>query len=138
MWTSLCALVAIVLLRGTHFDDPVISTLGLSLLGAFYAAGIATILGAPAHSAGSRIFCARPLLVLGKYSYAMYIFHQAIIIGLTVKGVSVKSLESILHSSILAEVAFSTVAVTATLSAAIASWWLIEKPFLSLKRLFSY
>lgn len=126
------------LLRGTHFDDAVVSTLGLSLLGIFYAAGIATVLGAPRRSAGRRIFCARPLLVLGKYSYAIYIFHQAIFIGLTVKGVSVNSLESILHSSFLAAVAFSTVAVTASLAVAIATWWLIEKPFLSLKRLFSY
>jgi peptidoglycan/LPS O-acetylase OafA/YrhL len=143
-WASRFTVVAfvgvaiIVFLRGTLFTDPVVSTVGLSLIAILYASALACVLATPLGSALRRPFCITPLRLLGKYSYATYVFHQFIIVGLVAMGISSITLASRLHSKIWGDLAFGAIAGATTLGCAVASWWLFEKRFLSLKRAFSY
>jgi peptidoglycan/LPS O-acetylase OafA/YrhL len=134
---ALVGVTAATLIRGTDFKDSIIVTAGISLVGLLYAAALGTVVSAPE---GSRVrsglrLC--PLRFLGKYSYAIYMFHQAIITVL-LKRTSPASLATQLHSILAGDVAFCLIVGTASVVAAMASWWLLEKRFLALKRAFSY
>lgn len=134
---SLAAFAVVGLTRGLDFKDPVVVTAGISLLDLFFASSLAAILSAPAESVIRSPFRSSALRTVGKYSYAIYIFHQAIIIGLCTKNLP-SLLIARLHSKLFADIAFSTLACALSFAAALASWWLIEKRFLALKRVFQY
>jgi peptidoglycan/LPS O-acetylase OafA/YrhL len=135
---SLVGLSAILPFRGTKPLDPVVVTVGLSLVALCYVSVLGGILSTPPGSVMRRPFCLPPLQMLGKYSYAIYVFHQAVIILLVIGGFSATALAARLHARIFGEVAFGSLAVATSLGAAMASWWLIEKRFLALKRAFRY
>ena len=83
------------------------------------------------------LFEARPLRVLGKYSYAIYLFHFPIVLllrrGLGERG----SLPRALGSQIPAQLLFYAVASIVALLLAAASWHLYERRFLRLKDRFA-
>lgn len=93
---------------------------------------------APAGSLVGRALGSRPLLVAGTYSYALYIFHVAVRDGLLSAGLSPDRVPAIAGSALPGQMAFNAVAVAASLAVAAASWHLLEKHFLALKRLFPY
>jgi peptidoglycan/LPS O-acetylase OafA/YrhL len=76
----------------------------------------------------------RVLRTLGKYSYAMYVFHL-FVISLLAKAFPMRRL---FGSADLGFLAWSAGAVVGTLAVALLSWSLFERPILSLKRFFSY
>ena len=78
----------------------------------------------------------RPIRWLGKYSYGIYIFHQ--IIGVFVGTVLIGFLHAHLHSKVLFHVAWMASIVAITLPLSVASFRFYERPFLRLKRHFSY
>ena len=79
----------------------------------------------------------RPLRVLGKYSYAMYVFHQ-LLIPIFNQYASVESLYAATGREALAQVLHALVMVVGSLALAFLSWHLYEKYFLRLKRHFEY
>jgi len=93
---------------------------------------------APARSWTARILGARPLRFLGKYSYALYLFHYPVIIYLSKRGLAAWRLASPGESTIPAQLLVMAVAFAVTLALSLASWHLLEQPFLRLKRLFPY
>lgn len=126
--------VLVVAERGFHSFDLSVQVVGQSLVAILSACLIAAaVTGGPAASRRLQAFLSwDALCMLGKYSYAMYLFHQPIqqflspILGEQVRGADTPWR--------LARLGLYIVLVLGlTLLAAMASWRLIEKPCLDLK-----
>ncbi len=124
-------------LGGTEVTDRLIVTVGISLLGLFYTSALGAVISAPEESIPRRGLRLPMLRFLGKYSYAVYVFHQAIIITMMHK-LPPASLAMKLHSTFGGWLAFAVIFGIVTISVAMASWWLLEKHFLAFKRAFAY
>jgi peptidoglycan/LPS O-acetylase OafA/YrhL len=79
-----------------------------------------------------RFFSAPFARFFGRYSYAMYVFHLAVIFFLP-KVISVVSQRALGHEVQPGLINFGLIALAVTVTAALVSWRLIEKPFLDLK-----
>lgn len=123
--------------RELHNDSPLVLTAGLTLLAFFFASLLLLALAAKPTSLSSRILTSVPLRTLGKYSYALYLFHL-LLLPLYNHFFSVEILRKPLHSYTLAGLTFTALATTASLLAAKLSWHLLESPCLTLKRHFPY
>lgn len=91
---------------------------------------------------GSRVdrgLTARPLTLLGKYSYGIYIYHPAMIhlVGWLFATASVGSALQAVHPAVGLSVRIALIAA-GTAAAVWVSWHGFERPFLSLKRYFEY
>ncbi len=135
--TSAVAFGVLAAFTGTDFDHRLMVVAGIFLLDLFFASGMAAMLTAPESSPLRIPFRWAPLRTVGKYSYAMYLFHQGIIVVLGYENVAWR-LTALLHSSLLDQIAFSILAAGLSFGAALVSWWLLEKRFLALKRYFPY
>ncbi|MFM9994885.1 MAG: acyltransferase family protein, partial [Phycisphaerales bacterium] len=98
-------------------------------------------------SALSRVFCSGVMRTLGKYSYALYLFHLPLraVIRDTLFGPKVDGPDGplvefpiIAGSQLPAQCVFWIVSSAATLAVAWLSWHLYEKHFLKLKKYFEY
>jgi len=134
---SLIGVAVVASTRGSDFTDPAMVSVGVLLLDLLYASLLGAILCAAAKSLVRAPFRLSPLRTLGKYSYAIYIFHQPTILGLHYAGLSVPGLMSRLHSRILGDLTYLGIVCAIVLGASMASWWLIEKRFLTLKHRFT-
>jgi peptidoglycan/LPS O-acetylase OafA/YrhL len=77
-WSALAALVGFVAVhRGFHSGDLLVDVLGQSIVGVLFASLIGTTLLSEGWLGErlERVFCSRWLSFLGKYSYAIYVFH---------------------------------------------------------------
>jgi len=115
-------------------NDPLMQTIGFSLLCALYGALLVQVLTAPTGSRRARIFETRWLRSFGTYSYAMYLFH--FFIGFL--AVSLFTPGDHPRFYIPAQIAFWILAIGVTWLLARASWFLLEAPVLRLKRSFPY
>jgi peptidoglycan/LPS O-acetylase OafA/YrhL len=84
----------------------------------------------------SRFFQTRVMRILGKYSYALYVFHFPLAIVLQRMGLSILGFPRIAGSSVPGAIAFTAIAISISLVIALLSWHLYEKHFLRLKRFF--
>jgi peptidoglycan/LPS O-acetylase OafA/YrhL len=80
-----------------------------------------------------RVLATRPLVAIGKYSYAVYVFHLPVhhIIGPTFAGALEQGSST---RRLAAHAAYSMLVFVISAIIARISWTLIERPFLSLKR----
>jgi len=121
-------------LHGFHSDEVGVQVVGQSLVtlvsGALISAAVADVEHAPVRLQAR---LSQPWLrLLGKYSYAMYLFHFPISQLLTsLYGDQVRGADTLWRLPRLA--AYVTVVFGLTLLAAMASWRLIERPMLALK-----
>ena len=77
------------------------------------------------------------LRFVGRYSYGMYIWHLVVITGIAVYGPYVwKQLGT--SQTLLSNLITLLTVVTLTVLVALLSWYVIERPFVRLKRLFVY
>lgn len=83
-----------------------------------------------------RLFSSRLLVVAGKYSYAMYVFHLPLVIVMDTAGLHMRTFSGGNPPGVLAALAYSIVVALITFVVAFASWHLYEKHFLKLKRFF--
>jgi peptidoglycan/LPS O-acetylase OafA/YrhL len=134
-FATLAALLVMDVEKSTDF--PVVRTVGFSIIAAGFAALIAVALSWPAKSLLRRLFASGLPVMLGKYSYALYIFHQPIMILMRDRGLSVALLPTLGGSSLPGLLLFSAIACGLTMLCALLSWRLIEHPCLRLKRHFS-
>ncbi|HEV2180300.1 MAG TPA: acyltransferase, partial [Gemmatimonadaceae bacterium] len=86
----------------------------------------------------ARILGARWLRALGKYSYAMYVFHVPIWAHVQPLVFPRNRVPMLFGSHILASLALGALCGLLTFAAAVVSWNVYEKRFLKLKRYFAY
>jgi peptidoglycan/LPS O-acetylase OafA/YrhL len=114
-------------------DGRLVITLGVAALAVFFSAIVVLALNAAEESRLKRVFENRRLRAIGKYSYAMYVFH-VLILYLTVQLFS--------QASILPLYVVKTLVVVWVLAVSFVVAWvsyhIYEKPFLSLRRHFEY
>lgn len=111
-------------------------TLPMSIYAVFFGSLIVLAITAKPDSRFGRIWNWRVLHVLGKYSYAMYVF-QLPLIPLLAVCFTADSLSETLGSALFGRLSYIALMFTATLLLAVASWHLYEKHFLRLKTRFS-
>lgn len=134
---SLVALSILVPMNRKFSTVPVLYTVGFSVVATGFAALIALLLARPPGALLRRVFTNSILLMLGKYSYALYVFHQPILILMQDYGLGVTMLPSLGGSLLPGLIMFSAIGFVISLLCAVISWHLIETPFLRLKRHFS-
>ena len=79
------------------------------------------------------LLASRPLRVLGKYAYALYLFHLSIQPFIRAGGLRAESVPTVLGSHLPGLLAFDFALVGCSLGAAWLSWNLFERHFLRLK-----
>jgi peptidoglycan/LPS O-acetylase OafA/YrhL len=123
--------------HGLHFEDPIISTVGFSFIASMYAALVAATFLAPDRGALRRLFEARALRTLGKYSYGVYVFHQPLAAMMERAGWVFPRLPRTFGSHLVTEIAVTVAGGGLSLALAAASWHLFEERFLRLKKNFT-
>ena len=136
---ALALLMAIFLWRRRLGElDPVVRTVGYSVIAIGTAAFIGIALTSSRDSWLRKALSSRLLVVLGIYSYGLYVFHHLILLTLRDRGFGVALFPTVWGSQVVGLLAFSLVGMSASALVAYASWHLWEMPFLRLKRLFRY
>jgi peptidoglycan/LPS O-acetylase OafA/YrhL len=123
--------------RGLAQASIEMETVGYPLI-ALFSAALITVAIDPAgrHTRLSRFFQTRTMRVLGKYSYALYVFHFPLAPTLERMGFTQLSFPAIAGSRLPGAIAFTIIAGSISLAVALLSWNLYEKHFLRLKRFF--
>jgi peptidoglycan/LPS O-acetylase OafA/YrhL len=119
---------------GVRNIDPLIRNVQHSLLAATFAALIAMALLSARGSILRLVLGSVPLVVLGKYSYALYIFHHPIVLLMRDFGFQVHLVPSVFGSQWPGLAVFSAIAAALSFVCALLSWRFVEAPMLRLKR----
>jgi peptidoglycan/LPS O-acetylase OafA/YrhL len=125
-----CVVVPAFLLRRPWL---VISGTALSLV---YGAVVTTAATAHPGSITNRIFANRLMVILGTYSYALYLFHNPIQRAMRDRVISPEQLDEMGLGVVGGQVVFCVLATLPALACAWISWHVFEGPILSLKRYF--
>jgi peptidoglycan/LPS O-acetylase OafA/YrhL len=118
--------------RGLAFHDPLVQTLGYTVLDACFAAAIALIVAGGGSSLMTR---AGWLKSLGKYSYGLYVYNSIFILIGEGQGLQVRLGER-LGSSLWGGVAYGLLGAVVSLLVSWLSWHLVEKRVLAFKKCF--
>lgn len=123
-----------ILRRGLPSQDPVVQTVGYTLLSILFGALLVTAVRTGPGTLLNRILTASPFVFFGKYSYGIYVFHQPIS-GLLKRSLLDHSYLSAV-SPLMTQLVFTFMATLSSIAAALISWNLFEKHFLKLKSRF--
>lgn len=124
--------------RDFSYMDPIVQLAGFDALALLFASLIVMVLTARPSTLFARCFSHPLLRSMGRYSYAMYLFHQPLILGLVGIGVSASVVPPILGSRWPGELFFLLLSTAAVTVLAFISWHVVEQPFLRLKARFAY
>lgn len=118
---------------GLEHDDPLVQTVGFTLLGLLFGALLVLSLAALPGSGRARLFQSSFMRSFGKYSYALYLFHLPLraLIRDTVYGKH--QFLTLFGSQIPGQLVFYVAATALAFACALVSWHLLEKRFLRLK-----
>ena len=119
-------------------SDNAIGTIGLSVIAVFFTAVIALAVTERPGSLVYRALTWRVLTQVGKYSYAMYLFHFVVRLVLDEIGLSLDNLVAAIKWLPGAHLAHVLTNTLATFGLAALSWRWLESPFLQLKNRFPY
>lgn len=123
-------LVLFIVRSGLRLTDPVVATLGFSMLAALFASVVGACVS-PAHAGfTSRLFSSAVLRWFGKYSYALYLVHQPVCLFLITTGAMAVLLQGPAASSLLM---LFGVPLAVSVLLALISWYGCEMWFLRLK-----
>jgi peptidoglycan/LPS O-acetylase OafA/YrhL len=134
---SLAALVIFVLRKGFAGYDPVVSTIGLTILACLFGAVLVVALTSAHDTFVARAFGSSFLSFFGRYSYGIYVFHHPILFFKT-GLVPLALVPSVFGSQLLRQLVFVVIATAVAVTLAFSSWHLFEKRFLKLKTFFPY
>ena len=104
---------------------------------ALFAGGLVAVAASDGASPVSRVARWAPLRVLGKYAYALYLFHLTLQPVLRTAAFRAESVPTLFGSHLPGLLAFNALCVAVSLAAAWASWNLLEKHCLRLKDRFA-
>jgi peptidoglycan/LPS O-acetylase OafA/YrhL len=104
-----------------------------TLMSVLFGSGIALVLKSGDRSWAQKMLSSHLLRSFGKYSYAIYIFHQPIIRLFVNLDINADALNARLSSPVMAIAAINALALVPSLLAGWLSWHLLEKHFLKLK-----
>jgi peptidoglycan/LPS O-acetylase OafA/YrhL len=128
------AFIGLVFQTGTTaFGDPLIGTVGISLLCICFGGILVTLISGPASGRAQRVVDSRTLQWFGKYSYCLYVVNQPAMVILAKLGLTVVALQAFLPSRALAFIGVNVVGIAVSAVIAYASWHLFEKHWLALK-----
>jgi peptidoglycan/LPS O-acetylase OafA/YrhL len=131
------ALVIIALARhGLGVEDTLVQVVGYSLLALLFASFLVLALTA-ARGSPTAVFRLRGLRALGRYSYAIYVFHHPLLIFVP-PTVLVGLVAGWPHATLWAHALYMLAVVALTLGLARLSWQLLEQPMLRWKDRFPY
>jgi peptidoglycan/LPS O-acetylase OafA/YrhL len=114
---------------------PAVTLYGYTALAALFGSILVLSLTSPPSGILPRLLQNRGLLMLGKYSYGIYVFHY-LLKPVTDRFISQPWIESKVHSTILSIILYTIVAFPVMLIVPFISWHVYEKQFLKLKRYF--
>ncbi len=123
---------------GLSTGDPVVYTMGFTLLACFFGALLTLAVTAAAGSTLARVFSSRTLRFAGRYSYGLYVFHHPILILTSRNFFTVSDLPRVWGSQLPALGVYVALAGGLSLAAALASWHFYESRILRLKERFPY
>jgi peptidoglycan/LPS O-acetylase OafA/YrhL len=138
-WGSglLLALI-IVWKRRLHYDEFVVKTAGHTLLAVLFGTLLTIAVTSRSSSFARRLFAAPLLVFFGRYSYGIYVLHHPLLVWISWHGLRADYLPPILGSHLPGALLFGVVGATASVALALVSWYVLEQPFLRLKRWFAY
>lgn len=119
-------------------EDKVMGTLGLSVCALLFAAVVCVAVTERTGSLVYRALTPRVLLLVGRYSYGMYLIHYVVLMVLNEIGLSLQDMEARLGWRPAAHAVYILCNCLATFGLAALSWHLFEKRFLRLKDRFRY
>ncbi|HEX2188970.1 MAG TPA: acyltransferase [Longimicrobiaceae bacterium] len=131
------ALAVLYTWRGLWWQDPIVGTVGFSLVALFFAAVLVTAVDAPPGSRLGRAFANPVLLFFGRYSYSLYVFHL-VVHRVLKKTVFNPDQAPAFVLGVPLQLAFLVTATAISVVLAVASWHLFEKHFLKLKGRFEH
>jgi peptidoglycan/LPS O-acetylase OafA/YrhL len=111
---------------------------GFSLLALFFGALLLSSLIAPREGRFVRTLASPVLVFLGRYSFALYVFHHPVCVALRDAGFGADSFPLVAGSPLVGVLGFALVAGAISLGLSLLSWYLWESWFLELKRFFPY
>jgi peptidoglycan/LPS O-acetylase OafA/YrhL len=111
-------------------------TTGYAVLALTFGALLVQAIRAPAASRLHRALSDRRLAFFGRYSYGIYVLHGPLLGWLAAMKISPRILPALWGSALPGQAVFAAIALALCVAAALASWTLLERPFLSLKRYF--
>ncbi len=123
--------------HGLTFRHAVVQTIGFTLLAILYGGILAVAVASPPDTVAGRLFADRFLSFLGRYSYAVYVFHLPVIFYMG-RFFNAGGIPRLAGSQLPGQLLFTTSAASVSLAAALVSWHLYEAQFLKLKALFPY
>ena len=116
--------------------SPQMQEFGYSSLALFFGALLVLAMRSKDRSPIARLFNSRALRFLGKYSYALYLFHYPIKAWVRSRVWQGGPFPSLFGSRLPAQLLFYVEASAPAIALAVLSWHLYEKRFLSLKKFF--
>lgn len=139
MIASSTGLVSVVFIdRSLLFWNPAMALFGYTLIALFFGGLLACILEDSAYPRLQSLFTNPLLMRAGRYSYAMYLAHVPISVAVAEVMLSDASAGESSMGYTMLFIAYCVVALGFSWLVAVGSWYLFEKPVLSLKRYFSY
>jgi len=139
-WLGLASAAAIVALVGYHRTTGFVGgpgqVLGYTVVALFYACVLVAVLASTERGIVSRLFTQGWLTTLGKYSYALYLFHMAIHRLVREYLYGPEDFHTLWGSRLPGQLVFYFICTSLSFVAAVLSWHLIERHFLKLKSLF--
>ena len=145
-WSPYAALVAVGVLtmlairsRGLTNDAAnfQMMSVGYSAIALLFAAAVARVVTGDPTGRVAQVLSARPLVTLGTFSYAIYVFHPALL-RLVGKARLVPAQAQLATHPLIWILAFPLAMVMLSVACGYASWHLFEKHFIALKRHFAY
>jgi peptidoglycan/LPS O-acetylase OafA/YrhL len=118
--------------------DPIMKTVGHTLLAVFFGALLVLALVCSPKTLTGRIFSSPQLSFFGRYSYGLYVIHVPILFFHLEGFLPLAVIPTVFGSLLLKKLVFIACATGVSVALAMTSWHLYEKQFLKLKRFFPY